>query len=86
MNRKFRVYFNRHSEFPQIWSVDEGTQESEINVIGFVIHRGCYLESRYNGDKPNDDSPCAWIEVQANDYYIKGGIVHFVMHPADGRP
>jgi len=86
MNQKYRLYFNRKSEAPQIWACDEGTQESEINVAGFVIHQGCYTESRYNGEKPNEDSPSAWIEVHADYRYIAGGIVHFTRLPADGRP
>lgn len=86
MLKRFRTYFNRHREFPQVWSIDEGTQESEVNVIGFICHQGCEIESRYNGTKPNEDSPSAWIEIRANYMYLVGGIAHFMMHPADGRP
>lgn len=82
---KFRVYFNRHREKPQIWSVDSGDQSTEANVIGFVVN-GCAVISRYNGENPNDDSPSAWIEVHADYYYIVDGVVHFSMRPADGRP
>lgn len=84
MNR-YRVYFNRKSEFPQVWSCDEGTQDSEVNLIGFVIHQGCFTESHYSGAKPNEDSPSAWIEVTADYRYIVGGVMHFTRLPADGR-
>ena len=86
MQKRYRAYFNRKNEAPQVWSCDEGSQESEVNVIGFICHRGCEIESRYNGTKPNADSPSAWIEICANDMYLAGGIAHFVMYPADGRP
>lgn len=34
----FRVYFNRHNEFPKVWSVDCGTQETEtpVEAVYFV--------------------------------------------------
>lgn len=83
--KTFRAYFNRHREFPQCWSLDEGAQDSEVNVINFVTH-GCDVTSRYNGDKPNEDSPSAWIEIQAEYYNIVGGVAHFWRHRSDGRP
>lgn len=85
MNKRYRVYFNRKREAPQVWSVDEGTQESEVNVCGFVIHQGCYTSSHYNGEKPNEDSPVAWIEVHADYTYLANGIMNFTRLPADGR-
>lgn len=77
----YRVYFNRKSEFPQVWSLDEGTQHSEVNIINFVIPQGCRSESRYNGEKPNEDSPVAWIEVQAIAFTIHDGIAYFIGDP-----
>lgn len=82
----FRAYFNRKREFPQVWSIDEGTQASEVNVIAFIAHPGCKVASRYNGSKPNDDSPSAWIEIHADHYYIVDGVANFSLLPADGRP
>ena len=72
----FRAYFNRRSEAPQVWSVDEGSQETEINVKGFVIH-GCTVNAQFNGQRPNNDSPVAWIEIEADTYRILDGVVHF---------
>lgn len=86
MNKTYRVYFNRHREAPQVWSIDEGTQESEVNVIDWFTHQGCTTRSRYNGEKPNDSSPSAWMEVNADNYYIVGGVAYFTRLPADGRP
>lgn len=82
--KQFRVYFNRKREAPQVWSIDEGTQASEINVINFFTH-GCPTSGRYNGEKANDNSPSAWMVVEADYYYIVEGIAHFSRHPADGR-
>lgn len=31
----YRLYFNRCEDFPQIWSIDQGTVETEINVADF---------------------------------------------------
>jgi hypothetical protein len=81
----YRAFFNRHREAPQVWSIDEGTQASEINVIGFVVGPACFAISRYNGEKANDNTPSAWIEIHADYYYIKDGVVYFSRYPADGR-
>lgn len=82
----FRVYFNRKREAPQVWSVDEGTQASEVNVTAFFISDGCTVRSHYNGEKPNEDTPSAWMEVTADYYYIVDGVARFTRYPADGRP
>ena len=84
--KHFRAYFNRHREQPQVWSIDEGDQSTEINVSSFAVNAGCIVASRYNGDKPNEDSPSAWIEIHADYYYIVDGAVHFARHAVDGRP
>lgn len=75
--RRFRVYFNRKREAPQVWSIDEGSQESEVNLQAFVIGPGCTAISHYNGQPPNEDSPSAWIEVQAHGYEITRGAAYF---------
>lgn len=84
--RRFRVYFNRHREFPQIWSFDEGDQASEVNVKNFHLLPGCTSQGGYNGNKPNDNWPSAWMEIVADEFYIRGGEVFFTRYPADGRP
>lgn len=59
----YRIYFNRLSEQPQVWSVDEGTQESEINVAK-VLLIGCNAVTRCNLDETDTkNKPKAWIEV-----------------------
>lgn len=78
----FRAYFNRHREAPQVCSIDEGTQDSEINVLGFVVH-GCSVISRYNGVRANENTPSFWIEIEADSYRVLDGIVHFTSKAAE---
>jgi len=63
---KFRVYFNRKNEFPQVWSIDYGTQESEINVQRVELN-GCNATTVYKPEGVTDfnSMPCAWFEVEA---------------------
>lgn len=75
--RKFRAYFNKRSEAPAVWSIDEGSQDSEINIINFVIGTGCKTESFFNGEKPNENSPVAWFEITAVGFSIHRGIAYF---------
>ncbi len=61
--KNYRCYYNRASEAPQVWSIDEGTQASEINVskvvlLGCDVTTGCDLS-----ETDVDNKPKAWIEV-----------------------
>ena len=63
MKKRYRIYFNRKEDAPQVWSVDEGSHASEINVkgvriVGAVVHTGQNLEAEY-------PEPKAWMEVEA---------------------
>ena len=57
----YRVYFNRWNEFPNIWSVDQGTQETEITVAQVQMEGVSARTMTGKGDNVN--SPSAWIEV-----------------------
>lgn len=60
----YRVYFNRLNEAPQVWSVDEGTQASEINVSAVSLVN-CDAETKVDlAETVNRDRPKAWIEVR----------------------
>lgn len=74
--RTWRVYFNRKREAPQVFSVDEGDQTSETNVIGVKGH-GVDFEFHYNGEKVNEDHPSAWQTVSAHVLVFEHGIAHF---------
>ena len=55
------MYFNRANDFPQVWSVDQGSHASEVNVQ--TIHlRTLPVVSRYNPDAEYPE-PKAWFEV-----------------------
>lgn len=80
----YRVYFNRHNEFPTIWSVDEGGQDSEINVKGFRLHKVNAVSVYDASIGPNPDVPCAWIEIEYALMDVKDGIAHF-FHDSEWR-
>lgn len=55
-----RVYFNRRSDYPFIWSVDDGNQSTEVKVKDVVIKvQSCTA----SGPGDNENSPTVWIEV-----------------------
>lgn len=72
----FRAYFNRRQDAPKVWSVDEGTQESEVNVTAFFAD-GCRMRSRYNGEAANENTPVAWLEIDAARMEVAGGVAKF---------
>ena len=64
--KKYRVYFNRLNEAPQVWSIDEGTQDTEINVTAVEIV-DCYVMTKVDLDESvNHDRPKAWLEVHGH--------------------
>jgi len=78
---EYRVYFNRKREAPQVWSIDEGNQASEVNVIAFHVYPGCTVGSRFNGEPANDNSPSAWIEVVCDNLVLRNGVAYFMKRP-----
>lgn len=79
----WRVYFNRRNEAPQVWSVDEGTQATETNVIDWKLHR-CNADSHYDPAIKNTDPdhPTAWFTVPHAKLRMEGGVAHFFHDPA----
>lgn len=81
----YRVYFNRKNEKPQIWSVDEGHQTSEINVSHWMLHQ---LSAEDGGDlsvEPNPDTPTVWIKIlHSLPVRVINGTAHF-FHDPDWR-
>lgn len=76
MSKAFRVYFNRHREAPQVWSVDEGSQDSEINVREVRL-LGVDAKTCYSPIRPADDdlSPRCWFQVQGH-LRVEGGVAY----------
>jgi hypothetical protein len=74
--KTYRVYFNRRSEAPQVWSVDEGTQASEINVQ-WVSFDGVSINSYFNPAVTREQAefePSAWLQLFANAHFECGGV------------
>jgi hypothetical protein len=44
-----RMYFNRANDAPQVWSVDQGSHATEVNVQAIHL-RTLPIVSRYNPD------------------------------------
>lgn len=69
----WRIYFNYARDFPLVWSVDEGSPESEFIVQHIELH-GCTAVTKF----ADGQQPKAWIEVKADKLLIRGGIAHFL--------
>lgn len=61
---RIRVYFNRLSDLPRIWSFDHGTQETEQAVSGWKLYD---VDAEAGQDLTVDSSdrerPRVWIEL-----------------------
>lgn len=55
-----RVYFNRRSDWPLVWSVDDGDQKNEIHVSSVLMEGVSITEAVDLAANP--DSPVAWIQ------------------------
>ena len=73
----YRVYFNRRSEAPFVWSIDEGSADTEITVRSFSAGPGCELRSCYTGEVPNENTPVAWLEVDADALELQDRVARF---------
>lgn len=78
--RQFRAYFNRHAEAPQVCSIDEGEQTTEINVIGIRILPGVTCVSHYLPLKPGQDplnTPSFWLQIECDHMEVLHGWAFF---------
>lgn len=64
------MYYNRRADFPQIWSVDEGSHASEINVRDVAVlapmHTHFDAEAKY-------PEPNAWLDCDDCHIEITSG-------------
>lgn len=74
----YRVYYNRHSEFPYIWSIDAGTLETEVKVKSVQFHR-VSAETGFDPDVPIGDQerPRVFFVVRYCTLSIKDGVACF---------
>jgi hypothetical protein len=64
MIKRYRIYFNRMADWPQVWSVDEGTQVSEVNVIAVHLFVSAETKLGSKAHLGSDDYPAVWIECR----------------------
>jgi hypothetical protein len=57
-----RVYFNRKSA-EHIWSVDNGTQKTEIQVDKVIIQGHAETKQDFSV-QDRENQPCCWIELE----------------------
>jgi hypothetical protein len=83
---EFRVYWNRRAEKPCVWSVDDGSQDGEINVQAIKLHR-CDVESHWDPDVPkNPDTPSAWFTITNAIMRMEHGVANFFRDPSFQYP
>jgi len=77
----YRVYYNRSLDWPQCWSIDEGDQSSEINVIGFELNGATAISAGLTPEEKQQinprDTPAAWLRVHCSQMDIRNGIARF---------
>jgi hypothetical protein len=81
----YRIFFNRKNEQPQVWSLDEGDQSTEINISSFLLHN-VSADSHWDPSvKPNPDTPSAWITViHCKPVRLVNGVAH-LFHDSEWR-
>jgi hypothetical protein len=83
--KTFRCYYNRCEDAPQIWSVDEGDQTTEINVIDWRSH-GCAIASGLQKGVPTTSKqvPKVWASIFNARLVVEKGVAHFYPVEAHG--
>lgn len=71
---RYRVYYNRSSDYPFVWSFDDGDSKNEVLVT--AIH-GPQFHSAYNPSGDNENTPRAFFWVEATRAVLKDGEVTF---------
>lgn len=62
----YRIYFNTSDEAPFVWSLDEGTPETEQVVMAVIILPPVVTTTHYSGEKRNPYTPTAWLECEGH--------------------
>ena len=68
--RFYRIYFNRKENAPCVWSIDEGTPATEVNVQWVTINTPC--STRFSG---SGTQPYAWVQTLAKAQFTGGGVI-----------
>lgn len=71
--RLYRWYYNRASEAPQVWSLDDGDQATEINVIGVTCRVPCKTKvGRPLSEAERQLKPYVWMEAIGELHFENG--------------
>lgn len=78
----YRVYYNKSSEYPWVWSIDSGTQDTEVKVKGIQFHK-VEAEAAADLSVPIGDTerPRVFFVVRYATLVIKDGIGSFFHNP-----
>lgn len=68
--QRYRVYYNRSEDAPQVWSIDMGSTGSEVNVQWVQVRAQSI--TRYNA-KAKYPEPRAWLDVYSARLHLFGG-------------
>ena len=81
----YRVYYNRHSDFPLIWSVDEGDQSTEKNFKKVEFHK-VVAETGIDESVPNGDKerPRVFFVVRYANLVVTNNEAH-LFHDSNWR-
>jgi hypothetical protein len=65
--KRYRVYYNRMAEFPLLWSIDEGTVDTERKFVAVHMY-SVEAETRVDVRVLHSDltHPRVWLEVQGS--------------------
>src|SRR5271154_4743540 len=73
--RNYRVYYNRASDFPYVWSFDSGDMKDEVIVKSI---RGGNFVSCYDPMGDNLTSPRGYFLVEAEGFSLINGKLEFI--------
>lgn len=78
----YRVYYNKSSEFPYVWSIDSGSLDTEVKVKGIQFHK---IEAEAGADLTvpigDIERPRVFFIVRYSTLVVKDGIGHFFHNP-----
>jgi hypothetical protein len=82
----YRVYYNRHSDYPYIWSIDAGTIDTEVKVVDVKFHK-CVAETGFDRSVPIGDTerPRVFFTVRYADLVIGADDIACFFHNPNWR-
>ena len=60
---KYRIYYDKTEDGVAWWSIDEGTQDTEVRVRWISINPGVALNNGCNTNPHKPSEPSAWFET-----------------------